>query len=373
MTLVTESVSSRSLDFPNQRKAYVLRHVHKQSWETIAGQVVNVSGGHPSWVCVRETVQSFSVAKGRRQMKYDRCGRKPWNMTKEVQQFLVRRLLARRTCEIVTSVSLQADLAKEMQVTVEDSTIRKFLRSRGYQWLPRSQKRRYDADEKKARVTFAKAALRLSKKDLRAKLNMSMDGVVLSMPPGKESDRFNYCWGGATHMWRRKTEANTPALAGADEYDKQVPLSRSIPLWGGVSQDGFAAVLWHLDSKKTNKEDWSQAVRDGKLTAALRALNPKKKRGPWTILCDHEGFLRAKISMEAYRTRSIALWSVPPKSPDLNPVEMFWGWLRKKRRPMDLEDLRKKRQPLGKTAYAARVKGGPEVGQGPDGGEERGW
>ena len=98
-------------------------------------------------------------------------------------------------------------------------------------------------------------------------------------------------------------------------------------------------------------------MRDGKLTAALRALNPKKKRGPWTILCDHEGFLRAKISMEAYRTRSIALWSVPPKSPDLNPVEIFWGWLRKKLRSMDLEDMRKKRRLLGKTAYTARVKG----------------
>ena len=87
----------------------------------------------------------------------------------------------------------------------------------------------------------------------------------------------------------------------------------------------------------------------------------------------NEGVLRAKISMEAYWATGIGLWSVPPKSPDLNPVEMFWGWLRKKRRPMDLEDLRKKRQPLGKTAYAARVTGGPEVGQGPDGGEERGW
>ena len=45
------------------------------------------------------------------------------------------------------------------------------------------------------------------------------------------------------------------------------------------------------------------------------------------------------------------------KSPDLNPVEMFWGWLRKKLRSMDLQDLRKKRCPLGKTAYTARVKG----------------
>ena len=40
----------------------------------------------------------------------------------------------------------------------------------------------------------------------------------------------------------------------------------------------------------------------------------------------------------------------------MNPVEMFWGWLRKKLRSMDLEDLRKKRRPLGKTTYIARVK-----------------
>ena len=45
------------------------------------------------------------------------------------------------------------------------------------------------------------------------------------------------------------------------------------------------------------------------------------------------------------------------KSPDLNQVEMFWGWLRRKLRLMDLADLRKKRPALGKTAYITRVKG----------------
>ena len=220
-----------------------------------------------------------------------------------------------RASQIVTSVSLQADLARDMQVTVEDSTIRKFLRSRGYQWLPRSQKRKYDADEKKAWLTFAKAALRLSKKDLRAKLNMSLDGVVLSMPPSKDSERFNYCWGGASHMWRKRAEANVPALAGADDYDKQVPLSRSIPLWGGVSEDGFAAVLWHPDSKKTNKEDWSQAVRDGKATAALRALNPKKKNGPWTILCDNEGSCGRRSAWRRTERRALPCGAFLPRAP----------------------------------------------------------
>ena len=61
--------------------------------------------------------------------------------------------------------------------------------------------------------------------------------------------------------------------------------------------------------------------------------------------------------MAAYRSKRIELWDVPPKSPDLNPVEMFWGWLRKRLRTMDLADMRKKRRPLGKAAYTARVKG----------------
>ena len=102
--------------------------------------------------------------------------------------------------------------------------------------------------------------------------------------------------------------------------------------------------------------EWSRAVRAGKLTAALRSLNPQKKTGPWTILCDGETFLRAKVSMAAYGPRKIKLWDVPAKSPDLNPVEMFWSWLRRKLRLMDLADLRNKRQILGKTAYTMRVK-----------------
>jgi hypothetical protein len=229
------------------------------------------------------------------------------------------------------------------------------LQKRGYKWLPRNQKRKYTPEQKRLRVTFARAALRLSKEMLRKKMCMSLDGVVLSMPPATEGERFNYCWGAATHMWRKHTEGNKPQLAGADDYDKQVPLSRSIPLWGGVSESGFAPVLWH-PTKKTNKGEWSKAVRKGKLTEALRFLNPRNTTGPWTILCDNESFLRARVCNTAYRAKKITLWGVPPKSPDLNPVEMFWGWLRKKLRLMDLADLGSKRRPLGKLAYTMRAK-----------------
>ena len=41
----------------------------------------------------------------------------------------------------------------------------------------------------------------------------------------------------------------------------------------------------------------------------------------------------------------------------MNPIEMFWGWLRRKLRLMDLADLRQKRRPLGKLAYTQRIRG----------------
>jgi len=356
MVVISESVSKRSLNFQNQKKAYMLRHVNKLSWVKIAARVRNLSNEAPSWGMVRETVEGLNVAKGHRSFNYGHCGRKPWKLTQDAKQFLLRRLLAGRTKQVVTSVTLQADLAAEKGIEVEDSTIRKFLKGKGYKWQPRSQKRKYSVQERAVRSAFAKDVLRMTKAELRAKLCMSLDGVVLSMPPANEVERFNYCWGGITHMWRRTGEANLPHLAGDTDYSKQVPIQRAIPLWGGLSEDGFAPVLWHAN-KKTTQDEWAGAVRDGKVTDALRLLNPAKKAGPWTILCDNESFLRAKQSMAAYAFRKINLWDVPPKSPDLNPIEMFWGWIRKKLRHMDLADLRMKRRPLGKAAYTARVKG----------------
>jgi hypothetical protein len=52
----------------------------------------------------------------------------------------------------------------------------------------------------------------------------------------------------------------------------------------------------------------------------------------------------------------VTLWKIPAKSPDLNPVERFWAWLRKKLRSMDLADAMAKRRVLGRTAYTARVR-----------------
>ena len=93
---------------------------------------------------------------------------------------------------------------------------------------------------------------------------------------------------------------------------------------------------------------------EGKLTKAIRSLDPVKPHGPWRVLCDNERFLDA--SHVAHRRAKVKLWHVPAKSPDLNPVEKLWAWLRAKLRSMDLKDARSKRPCLTKKQYRVRVR-----------------
>ena len=95
-----------------------------------------------------------------------------------------------------------------------------------------------------------------------------------------------------------------------------------------------------------------QGRDDGPL---LRKLNPSNRDRPWRVLCDGEGFLHSKDARAACQRRSISLWKIPPRSPDLNPVEKFWSWLRRELRRRDLQDYKQKKAALTKAQYIARV------------------
>ena len=92
------------------------------------------------------------------------------------------------------------------------------------------------------------------------------------------------------------------------------------------------------------------------MVAAVKKLQPKNKKGPWTMLCDGEGLFTAKDCKVAYKKQKITTLTLPPKSPDLNPIEKFWGWLRRELQVRDLQDLHAKQAALTKDAYKNRVR-----------------
>ena len=165
-----------------------------------------------------------------------------------------------------------------------------------------------------------------------------LDGVVITVPPKGLTARENWCRAEETHCWRKPSEAMVEELLAKNAYKKQGKLGTILPLWGGLSADGFAAVAWHANRKIT-AEEWAEAVDSGKLQEALEAVNPGRG-APWTVLTDNESFLRAPASERAHRNVRVRLWKIPPSSPDLNPVEKMWAWVRKQVVRMDLQDLR---------------------------------
>ena len=74
-------------------------------------------------------------------------------------------------------------------------------------------------------------------------------------------------------MWRKRSEAVDPKLAGADPYGMYVPPNRAVPMWGGVSGGGFSIVNFH-ETKKMKTDEWVTALRANKLRDAIKQVKP---------------------------------------------------------------------------------------------------
>ena len=281
--------------------------------------------------------------------------RRPWKLTSDVQKCVILSLRKMRRDQVCTSTVLQELLARDRGVIVESSCIRKLLHKKGYRWLNKSKKRRYNKDDREERVQFASWVDSMNQAELKKEVALCMDGTVLSMPPDDPEKRRVHCLSEETKVWRKPSEACNPDLCVDNKMKDQTPISRAIPVWGGLSAGGFEIVAQH-PRKKLNTEDWVKEVEKGSLTGAIKKLGPVRKRGPWTVLCDNESFLSSRGSAEAHRDNKVALLHIPPRSPDLNPIERYWGWLKKTLRRRDLKDMKEKRPVLGKMAYAARIK-----------------
>ena len=208
---------------------------------------------------------------------------------------------------VCTSVTLQLDVAKNLRVKMSDSAVRKVLAQYGYQWRPRSKNRKYDKEQRALRLAFARPVVRMSAALLREKLSLSLDGAIVPVPPEDETERYNFCKFGDTHVYRKASEGLDPHLAGHDAYAKQLPMKRALPIWGGCSAGGFATVLWHKN-KKCSVGEWEKAVKNGILTRAIKSLRPVKPNGPWHIVCDNEHFLTSKAVKKAHKKAKINLW-----------------------------------------------------------------
>ena len=161
MTVVSQVQHPRSLDFANQRRAYLLRRDEKLAYNDIVKRVANLMGKPSTFETVRRAVKRFKTKTGMSNYKYSRCGRQAWKLTPEVNTWLVQQLLALRKTGVCTSTTLQKALVDTWKIKVSDSAIRKVLKTKGFRWLQRAQKRKYSREDKKARLACAMSIAQL--------------------------------------------------------------------------------------------------------------------------------------------------------------------------------------------------------------------
>ena len=83
---------------------------------------------------------------------------------------------------------------------------------------------------------------------------------------------------------------------------------------------------------------------------------PKSRRTTHPMICDKTFVTAMRKNAQNNGTKRKHLNNGHCHRPDLNPIEKFWGWLRRELRRRDLKDLQEKRPPLSKTAFRARVR-----------------
>ena len=352
MVLRRENVHPRALSFRHEVRVAKLRDVDGLSWSSIAGKVWNLAGERPDWKTCSRVYEKLQKRTKPKADAYKNCGRHK-KINEDDEKWLVQKMLQLRKEGPCTSQMLQRLLAKHKKVTVEASLVRRVLKRNGYKWLRKVQKPKFSKELKAERKHWADEVLTMTDAQLRAKLNFAMDGVVFTVPPKGLTARENHCRAEETHCWRKPSEGMKEECLGKNAYKKQGKPGTIVPLWGGLSADGFAVALWH-EARNVTAEEWAEAVEACNLKEALETVNPGR-RGPWTLLTDNESFLRAPASQAAHRKARVRLWKIPPTSPDLNPVEKFWAWVRKQLVRMDLRDLRAGKAAVNKSGLKLRL------------------
>ena len=94
------------------------------TWKQIAPKVRNREGKIPYWKVCRDVYRSMQRRRYTHKDAYSKCGRK-LTVTKEIQRWLIRRLLSLRCSQEVRSRDLQLDLARKKGMHFEASTVRK--------------------------------------------------------------------------------------------------------------------------------------------------------------------------------------------------------------------------------------------------------
>lgn len=109
----------------------------------------------------------------------------------------------------------------------------------------------------------------------------------------------------------------------------QKGVRKEVPANSGRSRINLSGVLNVIDHKVLIQEDkMLNAEATISFFRKIEASYPGKKRVH--IFCDNAGYYRNKAVTEYLQASKITLHFLPPYSPNLNPIERLWKWMKER-------------------------------------------
>jgi transposase len=120
-------------------------------------------------------------------------------------------------------------------------------------------------------------------------------------------------------LWYRKDEDVKPHMTKPRN-------NRKIMIWGGISRKGQTPL--HIIRLDEGEKVTSEVYVDCLENNLIESMNKKHGEKKWRLLQDNARPHVAENTLNYFNERNIKTMSHPPYSPDLNPIEKVWAWMK---------------------------------------------
>jgi len=199
-----------------------------------------------------------------------------------------------------------------------DQTVRRRMEDLGFHYLNTRQKGIMSQDDHKIRVDFAKHCLRVENDKLwLERISFYYDGVAFY----HKKDPYSEAIAPNAKVWRQKNEGLKLSRKGKKEGNN----GKAVKMFVGIAYGKGVVMCKQWDPEvRWLGVNYRKFVRRTFPEALKCSANPKKK----LVLQDGCPVMNSKQGKLGYKSVGCEVFSIPARSPDLNPIENIFNLVR---------------------------------------------